>query len=149
MVSTRRINYEQEEIHYYNLNLCDSYLFLGYFIRSDVIISNEILNSTTLPDEGFTSIQYYNSSLCDSYGNRAFPWGIEIWNGTPSSAFIPGQVQLTGYSLNNVEALALPNPINKPIVQAGLSYTQSFEVKLVNVQGEGVRLLNQWFGIVM
>lgn len=99
-----------------------------------------------LPNRSFTDIQSYNDSLSDSKGNRAFTWGIEIWRGTPESYFTKGEVVLTSNSSDNAEVLAIPDPPDKPPVTPGVSYTQSFEVKLDDVQGShGVRLMYQSF----
>jgi len=105
-----------------------------------------------LPNRGFTNISYYNDNLSDSNGNRAYPWGIETWFDKtgegyqlPDSYFDVGQVRLIGHSTSYIAVLAIPDPPDKPKVKAGLSYTQSFEVKLDNVQGNGVRVIHQWF----
>lgn len=128
--------------------------FSEYFIMaswlSSITSSSELQDFVNLPNRGFTDIRYFNDNLSDSNGNRAFPWGVEIWTvngvkGSPSSYFNVGQVQLTGYSVNDVVVLAIPNPPGKPQVAAGLNYTQSFEIKLDNVQGHGVRLMYQSF----
>ncbi|MCX6737191.1 MAG: hypothetical protein NTX26_00375 [Candidatus Parcubacteria bacterium] len=105
-----------------------------------------------LPNRGFIDISYYDDNLSDSNGNRAFPWGIETWfdkSGEgyklPDSYFDIGQVRLIGHGTCYIAVLAIPDPPDKPKVKAGLSYTQSFEVKLDNVQGHGVRVIHQWF----
>jgi hypothetical protein len=129
--------------------------FSEYFIIASRLASitsiSELQDFANLPNRGFTDIRYFNDNLSDSNGNRAFPWGIETdWTvngvrGSPSSYFDVGQVKLTGYSVNDVAVLAIPNPPGKPLVMAGLNYTQSFEIKLDNVQGHGVRLMYQSF----
>ncbi|MGD0329687.1 MAG: hypothetical protein ABSB40_04470 [Nitrososphaeria archaeon] len=120
------------------------YAIMASWLAS-ITYSSEIQDVNNLYDIRFTNIQYYNDSLSDSNGNRAFTWGIEVWSGSPSSYFTPGQVNLTGHSLNDALVLAIPDPIDKPIVTAGVSYTQAFEIKLDNVQGHGVRLIYQSF----
>lgn len=118
---------------------------------ASITSSSELQDFANLPNRGFTDIRYFNDNLSDSNGNRAFPWGIETdWTvngvrGSPSSYFDVGQVKLTGYSVNDVAVLAIPNPPGKPLVTAGLNYTQSFEIKLDNVQGHGVRVMYQSF----
>lgn len=130
------------------------FVILLVFVISWLIISNiysinqDIMN---LPNKDFSDITTYNDSLSDSLGNRAFPWGIEVWThalgeGTlPESYFENGQVKLVGHGTTYIPVLAIPNPPNKPLVTPGLMYTQSFEVKLENVQGYGVRVMHQWF----
>jgi len=109
-------------------------------------------DAINLSNAGFTDIRYYSDNLSDSNGNRAFPWGIEIWANIegegyelPSVYFEKGQVRLIGRSTCYIAVLAIPDPPDKPLVTPGLSYTQSFEIKLDNVQGHGVRVIHQWF----
>lgn len=113
----------------------------------DSIAQNSVKQSNfLLPNRDFLDIQHYNDSLSDSNGNRTYPWGIEIWAGSPSSYFTVGQVQLTGHNNSDAEVLAIPDPPGKPIVTPGISYTETFDVKLDNVQGRhGVRLVYQSF----
>lgn len=105
-----------------------------------------------LPNRDFADISYYNDSLSDSNGNRVWPWGIETWiyakgegNKLPESYFVNGEVKLIGHSTIYIAVLAIPNPPHKPLVTPNVSYTQSFEIKLENVQGYGVRVIHQWF----
>lgn len=126
--------------------------FLGYLSWSDCKRTSEKEDAMNLPNAGFTDNRYYGDNLSDTDGNRAFPWGIEIWADAkgegyelPESYFDNGQVQLIGHGTTYITVLAIPNPSDKPLVTAGLSYTQSFEVKLDNVQGNGVRVIHQWF----
>ena len=119
--------------------------FLVALPLSDFLSHNSALeDAKNIPNGNFGVIQHYNDSLSDSNGNRAFPWGIEIWSGKPSSYFENNLVKLTGYSKNDAAVLAIPDPVDKIPVKPGVSYTQSFEIKLVNVQ-DGVRLMYQSF----
>jgi len=125
-------------------------IFVFLLIASKKV--SEKQDAMNLPNAGFIDIRHYGDNLSDSNGNRAFPWGIEIWADAkgegyelPESYFDNGQVQLIGHGTTYITVLAIPNPSDKPLVTAGLSYTQSFEVKLDNVQGNGVRVIHQWF----
>jgi hypothetical protein len=127
---------------------------LEYFASSNYLTSitmdSEKQDAVSLPNKEFSNIVFINDSLSDSSGNRAFPWGVETWtvpsglpHGFPVSFFRPGQVELIGHQNSDIVVLAIPDPLNKPLVQPEQSYTQSFEVKLDNVQGQGVRLIFQ------
>ena len=125
-------------------------IFVFLLIASKKV--SEKQDAMNLPNAGFIDIRHYGDNLSDSNGNRAFPWGIEIWADAkgegyelPSSYFDNGQVQLIGHGTCYIAVLAIPDPPDKPLVTAGLSYTQSFEIKLDNVQGHGLRLNHQWF----
>ncbi|MBI4744175.1 MAG: hypothetical protein HY776_05090, partial [Actinobacteria bacterium] len=99
-----------------------------------------------LPHDNLSPVEYYgNDGFSDSNGNRVWPWGIEVWAGTPSSYFDGGQVRLIGNSPDDANVLAIPGYSHKPKVKEGLDYTQSFDVKLENVSGNGVRIIHQWF----
>jgi hypothetical protein len=98
-----------------------------------------------LPNDDLDPVQYYGDSFSDSNGNRVWPWGIETWAGGPSAYFDGGQVRLIGRSTGDAVVLAIPDFAFKPIVKERLSYTHSFLVKLENVEGNGVRLIHQWF----
>jgi hypothetical protein len=127
------------------------YLASSNYLTS-ITLDSEKQDATSLPNKDFINIVFINDSLSDSSGNRAFPWGIEtrtvpvgLPHGFPVSFFRPGEVELIGHQSSDVVVLAIPDPLNRPLVQPGQSYTQSFEVKLDNVQGRGVRLMFQTF----
>jgi hypothetical protein len=125
-------------------------IFVFLLIASKKV--SESQDTINLPNRLFNDIRYYNDELSDSNGKRAFPWGIEVWADAkgegyelPDSYFDKGQVQLTGHGTGYISVLAIPDVADKPLVTAGISYTQSFEIKLDNVQGKGVRVIHQWF----
>jgi hypothetical protein len=125
-------------------------IFVFLLIASKKV--SESQDTINLPNRLFNDIRYYNDELSDSNGKRAFPWGIETWADTkgegyelPDSYFDKGQVQLTGHGTGYISVLAIPDVADKPLVIAGFSYTQSFEIKLDNVQGKGVRVIHQFF----
>ncbi len=129
---------------------------LEYLAASSYLASmtadSEKQDAANLPNKELSSIAFINDSFSDSVGNRAFPWGVEVWagtsvrpNGFAGSFFHPGQAELIGRQKSDIVVLAIPDPLNKPLVLSEQSYTQSFEVKLDNVQGRGVRLIFQTF----
>jgi len=98
-----------------------------------------------LPNDDLSPVEYYGDVFSDTDGNRVWPWGVEIWAGDPKSYFDGGEVRLIGDSADDASVLAIPDYAYKPTVEAGLNHTQSFEGKLDNVQGPGVRIIHQWF----
>ena len=104
----------------------------------------------SLPNPDLNVLTFYDDGFSDNNGFRAFPWGIENWSGTPAAYFDGGSpygvVRLICDSLDDSNCLAIPNTLYKPQVVGGVNYTQSFEVKLVNVTSKhGVRVIHQWF----
>lgn len=125
-------------------------IFIFLLVASKKV--SEKQDAINLPNKNFADVRYYNDKLSDSNGKRVFPWGIEIWAeifGTghelPESYFENGQVKLIGHGTCYIAVLAIPDVLDKPLVTAGLDYTQSFEIKLDNVQGNGIRVIHQWF----
>lgn len=98
-----------------------------------------------LPNDDLSPVTFHNDKFSDSNGNRVWPWGIEVWAGTPKSYFGGGEVRVIGNSATDAVVLAIPDYAFKPRVKEGLLYTQSFSVKYYDVQSPGVRLIHQWF----
>jgi hypothetical protein len=112
------------------------------------------------PNSGFENVTRVSSkdSYKDVNRNRPLPWGAEIWEGNPT--FLVDKLikrtgkyssKLSGTSPDDVIVLAIPdyptepNEIGKPDINVGEIYRLEAWVKLVNVSGNGVRLMQQFF----
>jgi hypothetical protein len=131
-------------------NMTSSYSWIFMTSPEPVDAEPEYPEPVSLPNPNLNVLTFYNDNFSDSNGFRAFPWGIENWSGAPAAYFDGGSpygvVRLIGDSLDDSNCLAIPNTLYKPQVVEGVNYTQSFEVKLVNVTGKyGVRVIHQWF----
>lgn len=102
-----------------------------------------------LGNPGFTSIAPYSGALSDSLGLRAYPWGFESQKGATTNTF-NGNGTITMQSSNdeNATLFAIPGMADKPVVIAGQTYTQSFDVQYNIASGNGIRVIHQWFNTV-
>ena len=108
-----------------------------------ILVSNHMLENIT----------YYGDKFSDKNGKRAFPWGFEIWQGDPLVYFEVSEekhsgnysAKIIGNSEDDMAVIAVPDYEDKPIIEINRTYRLEAWVKLVNVKGEGVRLMIQWF----
>jgi hypothetical protein len=94
--------------------------------------------------------EYYK--FVDSNGLMPFPWGFEVQSGSPtcisnSTVAHSGKfsVQITGLNVNDVVLFTLPGYNDKPRIKPFVWYRFEAWVKLDNVQGPGLRLMQQFF----
>jgi hypothetical protein len=60
--------------------------------------------------------------------------------------FEKGTARMVGNSEDDATLFAIPDLLyDKPVIVEGHNYTLSFDVKLTNVSGHGVRMMQQWF----
>ncbi|MBS7622687.1 hypothetical protein KEJ39_03320 [Candidatus Bathyarchaeota archaeon] len=88
----------------------------------------------------------------DSRGLRPYPWGFEVWGGKPaiycdSPLAHDGKksVQLIGNNLDDMVVIAIPELRLKPRIIPGKTYRVEAWVKMEDVGGNGVRLMQQFF----
>lgn len=121
--------------------------------KPEVIIlsENKLLNPSfeTAVKINEESIYY---KFVDSYGLMAFPWGFEIQGGSPicvsnSTIAYTGKfsIQITGLNANDSVLFALPGFKDKPKIKPFIWYRFEAWVKLSNVNGPGLRLIQQFF----
>lgn len=100
------------------------------------------------------SFEYLSLSkdvFSDENGLRPFPWGGEIFQGKPLFKCLnEGKIgehsfQITGSTIYDHGALAVPDLEMKPIVKANTFYYVSFWVKYDFRDGYGFRLTQQFF----
>jgi hypothetical protein len=137
----------------HNLYWQDNVGLSGYSFAFDNCTGDFTPNDPMTYNSGFENVSYYGDAYSDAEGYRPYPWGFETWAGNPT-AFTRVTVDkhsgnysinMTGYSTNDVVVLAIPEYALKPDITVGQMYRMEAWIKLVNVQGNGVRLIQQWF----
>jgi len=104
------------------------------------------------PNVSFEKIYYLKDYFSDKNGFRPFPWGKEIFAGKPeflcdSSLSRTGKMsfKIIGKNILDDGALAVPNINLKPKVIPGRYYYLSFWINYNIYDGNGVRLIQQFF----
>lgn len=100
-----------------------------------------------LPNSGFGLLSFTGDKFSDEKGYRAYPWGFESTEGfgNTTNLFENGTAKMIGKYKNDVTLFAIPDlKLDSPLAIGGCNYTISFEVKLTDVSGHGVRLVHQW-----
>ena len=97
-------------------------------------------------------IYFSKDNFSDKYGFRPYPWGQEIFGGTPeflcdSSIARTGNwsFQIVGDSKDDVGVLAVPDKDLKPAVIPGKVYYLSFWINYDIKDGPGISLIQQFF----
>lgn len=122
---------------------------------------NETQNITVLenktseypyPNNSYEKIFLLNDNLSDNYGYRPFPWGGEIFGGSPificdNSIARTGKAsfRISCNSDNDIGALAVPDKEFKPLVIPESNYYVSFWVNYNIRSGYGFHVLQQFF----
>jgi hypothetical protein len=108
--------------------------------------------SNLVPNSGFETVVRSNDEFSDIYGNRPFPWGFEVLSGNPirisnSSVAHSGKfsVEISGVSSEDAVLFAIPEYALKPKISPGRLYRLEVWVKFENLDGPGVRLIQQFF----
>lgn len=136
-------------------------LFSLFFITLSPLLAysdntKEKANENILSNPSFEKVENIGAThytyLCDKYGNRAFPWGFEIWEGRPVCLFDNMvsrtgnySAKIEGFDIDDVAVVAIPNPQYKPKVKGNTTYEWKVWVKFEDVKGQGVRLALQFF----
>lgn len=104
------------------------------------------------PNNSFERIHLLTDTVSDTYGYRPFPWGGEIFGGSPaflcdSSIARTGNYsyRISGNSDDDIGALAVPDLQFKPLVTPGKIYYLSFWVNYNIKSGHGFHVLHQFF----
>jgi hypothetical protein len=137
----------------HNLYWQDNVGLSGYSFAFDNCTGDFTPNDPMTYNSGFENVSYYGDAYSDAEGYRPYPWGFETWAGNPTNWTRVTvdkhsgnySVNMTGYSTNDVVVLAIPEYALKPNITVGQMYRLEAWIKLVNVQGNGVRLIQQWF----
>jgi hypothetical protein len=116
-----------------------------------------VISENMLPNPSFENIVKINRGsiyykFADLNRLMPFPWGFEVQNGSPicisnSTVAHSGKfsVQITGLNANDAVLFALPDSEDKPKIKPFVWYRFEAWVKLDNVQGPGLRLMQQFF----
>lgn len=154
------------------LVLIGFFLIVGFSLKPVVVKTNQPLllpsvkvkdtqmvtvlenHPTEYPDANtsFEKIYFSKDKFSDKNGFRPYPWGQEIFGGTPeflcdNSVARTGEwsFQIVGNSVDDSGALAVPDEELKPIVTPGKIYYLSFWINYDIDSGYGVRLIQQFF----
>jgi hypothetical protein len=110
-----------------------------------------------VPNPSFEDIKVLDRSsgyyeFADSYGRMPFPWGFEVQMGSPicisNSPISHGgrsSVQIVGLNPNDTVLFALPDSDYKPRIKPFTYYRLEVWVRMEQVQGPGLRLMQQFF----
>ena len=105
-----------------------------------------------VPNSGFEVVVRSDDRFSDIYGNRPFPWGFEVLSGNPicisNSSIAHGgkfSVEISGSSSEDVVLFTIPEYALKPKISPGRLYRLEVWVKFENLEGPGVRLIQQFF----
>ena len=116
-----------------------------------------VISENMLPNPSFENIVKINRGsiyykFADLNGLMPFPWGFEVQNGSPicisnSTVAHSGKfsVQITGLNVNDAVLFALPDSEDKPSIKPFVWYRFEAWIKLDNIQGPGLRLMQQFF----
>jgi hypothetical protein len=137
----------------HNLFWQDNVGLSGYSFAFDNCTGDFTPNDPMTYNSGFENVSYYGDAYSDAEGYRPYPWGFETWAGNPTNWTRVTvdkhsgnySINMTGYSTNDAVVLAIPEYALKPNITVGQMYRMEAWIKLVNVQGNGVRLIQQWF----
>lgn len=117
-------------------------------LQPKVVLPDMDIIYVNLPNSGFRTFTFTADKFSDENGYRAYPWGFESMEGLGNTTnfFKNGTVSMIGKDKNDATLFAIPDlMLDKPLAIGGYNYTLSFEVKLTDVSGNGVRLIHQWF----
>jgi hypothetical protein len=117
-------------------------------LQPKIVLPDMDIIYVNLPNSGFRILNFTADKFSDEKGYRAYPWGFESMKGlgNTTNLFENGIVKIVGKDKNDAVLFALPDlKLHKPFAIGGYNYTLSFEVKLTDVSGHGVRLVHQWF----
>ena len=137
----------------HNIYWTDNVGLSGYAITFDNCTGDFISNHPMTYNSDFESVSYYGDSFSDRAGNRAYPWGFENWGGDTAYFYNVSaekysgsySANITGDTTDDAAVLAIPEYELKPNITVGQRYRMEAWIKLVNVGGLGVRLMQQWF----
>src|SRR5659263_32267 len=98
------------------------------------------------PNSSFEKLRFTKDKFSDVNGYRPYPWGFEPITGNISGYFKNGTAIMIGTNDDDASLFAVPDLYyDKPVVIEGYNFTLAFDIKLTNVSGHGVRLMQQWF----
>ncbi|MEM3004974.1 MAG: hypothetical protein QXK96_06745, partial [Candidatus Bathyarchaeia archaeon] len=103
-------------------------------------------------ETSFEDSSYFFDRYSDSKGLRPYPWGFEVWGGNPAifCDSLPAHdgrrsVQMIGNSIHDAVVIAIPELPLKPRIIPGKTYRVEAWVRMEDVGGSGVRLMQQFF----
>ena len=116
-----------------------------------IVLGENIVSDIGIQNTSFEYLIYDEDKFAYNDGYRPYPWGGEIFNSpikfsrSKDSHSGNTSYEIIGLSSESQAVLAVPDIELKPVVQPDALYYLSFWVKYDIAEGNGIRLMQQFF----